>query len=178
MGMREGGGRDGSDDGFREAFDRVLPLAEKVAYRLTGDRGLSEDLAAEALTRLYVSWWRLSAASHRDAWVVRVTTNLAMDALRRRRRSVPGSGAVTTQMDDVVVLRVALADALRRLPRRQRQVVVLRYLSDLSEADVASALGVSTGAVKSHLHRALASLRASLQAQDDEDVEVRLAIQP
>ena len=64
---------------------------------------------------------------------------------------------------------------LSRLPRRQRQVVALRYLSDLSERDVASMLGVSAGAVKTHLHRALGVLRERLGAPDDETVEVHLA---
>ncbi len=176
---RDGGGAEGrGDEAFRQTFDRVLPLATRAALRLTGDRELSEDLAAEALTRLYVSWWRLASHQYQDAWVLRVTTNLAIDALRKRRHTPPASFQGTTSIADEVVLRLALADALHRLSSRQRQVVVLRYLSDLSEADVATALGVSVGSVKTHLHRALAAMRSSFQVQHDEDVEVRLAIQP
>jgi len=61
-----------------------------------------------------------------------------------------------------VVLRIALVQALRRLPRRQREAVALRYLVDLPDREVAAALGVSVGSVKVHLHRGLASLRSSL----------------
>jgi RNA polymerase sigma factor (sigma-70 family) len=70
---------------------------------------------------------------------------------------------------DQVVLRAALAAALLHLPRRQRETIVLRYLCDLSEADVAAALGVSPGAVKTHLHRALAALRSNIGPDFEED---------
>lgn len=60
------------------------------------------------------------------------------------------------------MLRIVLSDALARLPRRQREVVALRYLADLSEAQVAASLGISTGSVKTHLHRGLISLRGRL----------------
>jgi RNA polymerase sigma factor (sigma-70 family) len=66
------------------------------------------------------------------------------------------------------VLRLALVAALIRLPRRQRETIVLRYLCDLPEADAALALGVSAGTVKTHLHRALASLRANIGAEFEE----------
>ena len=156
------------------AFDRTFTVAERLARRITGDAGLSEDIAAEALTRLYVRWWRLSRTDYVDAWVFRVTTNLAIEAVRRRRRPISGSPGDTTLEDDIAV-RLTLADALGRLPGRQRQAVVLRYLSDLSEADVAALLGVTPGSVKTHLHRGLGRLRSLLDAADDDDVEVRLA---
>lgn len=70
---------------------------------------------------------------------------------------------------DHVVLRAALAAALVHLPRRQRETIVLRYLCDLPEADVASALGLSAGTVKTHLHRALASLRVSIGTDFEEE---------
>jgi RNA polymerase sigma-70 factor (sigma-E family) len=163
-----------TDDGFRAAFDRSFPGAERVAYRITGDSAVAQELAAEALTRLFVRWPRFVDHKHVDAWVLRVVTNLAIGVVRTRRPNTKGVEAGSSH-EEHVVLRMALAEALARLPRRQRQVVVLRYLSDLSEADVAVALGVSAGSVKAHLHRGLASLRASLRVTDDDDVEVHLA---
>ena len=65
-------------------------------------------------------------------------------------------------LEDSTTLRLALADALRRLPKRQREAIALRYLSDLSEADTAAALGIAPGSVKVHVHRGLASLRDQL----------------
>ena len=162
------------DERFRAVFNRSFPAAEHVAYRITGDAGVAQELAAEALTRLFVRWPRLVGQDHVDAWVLRVVTNLAIGVVRKRRPP-PSVDDARSSGEDQVVLRIALAEALARLPRRQRQVVVLRYLSDLSEADVATALGVSAGSVKTHLHRGLASLRSLLHVPDDEDVEVRLA---
>ncbi len=77
-----------------------------------------------------------------------------------------------TAVDEHFTERVDLAQALRRLPTRQRQVVVLRYLADWSEADVAAELGTSLGTVKRHASRGLAAMRQSLgtQAQGDDDV--------
>ena len=65
-------------------------------------------------------------------------------------------------------MRVALVAALVGLPRRQRETIVLRYLCDLPEADVARALGVSAGTVKTHIHRALATLRANVGTDFEE----------
>lgn len=148
-------------DDFRAAFDRTYPLAERVARRITGDPEVAQELAAEAFTRLFVRWRHMAGQDYVDAWVLRVTINLAIGAVRRRTVRVAAPPTLTLE-DDTVVLRVALSEALRRLPRRQREVVTLRYLTDLSEADVAACLGVSTGSVKTHLHRGLAALRARL----------------
>jgi len=67
---------------------------------------------------------------------------------------------------DAAVLRVALVHALRRLSSRQRDAIVLRYLADLPEHEVALALGISDGSVKTHLHRGLARLRTALGPDD------------
>jgi RNA polymerase sigma factor (sigma-70 family) len=107
-----------------------------------------------------VDWRRVR--DHATPWVVRVATNLALDRLRVRGR-VESGPAREHAVDDATssaVLRVTLARQLASLPRRQRDVVALRYLADLSEADVAQVLGVSTGSVKRHAHRGLAALRA------------------
>jgi len=147
------------DEDFDAAFDRLLGRAYRHALRMVGDRTLAEDLAAEALARTYARWRRVSRYDHLDAWVLRVVTNLAIDAFAKRQ--VPSvEGTVTPE--DAAVLRVTLAQALRALPARQRDAVVLRYLVDLSEADVAASLGVKPGTVKSHLHRAVEQLRRTL----------------
>ncbi len=87
-------------------------------------------------------------------------TNLAIDALTKRPARLAYSDSLAPE--DAVVLRLTLAEALRALPARQRDAVVLRYVVDMSEADVALALGVAPGTVKSHLHRAVARLRSAL----------------
>ena len=144
---------------FEEAFEALYARSYRLALRLVGSSAEAEDVASEALARAYLAWRRLRSPDHRTAWVLRVTTNLAIDVHRRRaRRPVDPPAVVPDEAD----LRVVLAEALRRLPERQRQVVVLRYLVDLSEAEVSRALDISPGSVKQHLHRALASLRRTL----------------
>ena len=144
---------------FRATFARVFPRAEVLARRLTGDQGEAEDIAAEALSRAYARWARLQDQPYVDGWILRVTANLSIDCLRRRSRRVPVEQA---PVDDPVVLRMALVAALRGLPRRQREVIALRYLTDLSEGEVAVVLGLAPATVRTHVHRALVRLRGSL----------------
>jgi RNA polymerase sigma-70 factor (sigma-E family) len=154
--------RGAQDDGFDEAFDGLFASARAVARRLVGDGGEADDVAAEALARAFARWPKVRDLDYRDAWVMRVAANVALDTLRRARRTAPADARHESDPQDDAVTRLALAEALRRLPRRQRDVVVLRYLADLSEAEVAESLGVSAGTVKQHAHRALDALRRAL----------------
>ena len=155
-------------DGFEEAFDRLFPRAFRLARRMLGDVAMAEDVAAEALARAYAQWPRVSGLPYCDAWVLRVATNLAIDQVRRHPAQVQCPASADTE--ELVTLRLALAAALVALPRRQRQVVTLRYLGELSEPEVAAALGISCGSVKTHVHRGLAALRARLGPSIEEVV--------
>jgi RNA polymerase sigma-70 factor (sigma-E family) len=154
------GARDEQDREFDQFFDELFPRAQALALRIVGHGGAAEDVAAEALTRAYARWPRLRGLSYRDGWVLRVASNLAIDAVRRR--PVPAALPETISGEDLGTLRVTLASALHTLPERQRTVIALRYLSDLSEAQVAETLGMAVGTVKSHTHRGLANLRGHL----------------
>lgn len=158
--------RPGGDEGFDEFFLRILPRTIRSARRITGDPWTAEDVAVEALARAHARWSRVSQLPWRDAWVLRVASREALHQLRRR----PLAPVVGDDQDesDHVALRLALVAALGRLPRRQREAIVLRYLCDLPEADVALALGVSAGTVKTHLHRALATLRTNIGSDFEE----------
>lgn len=146
--------------GFDEAFAGLFRLAYRVSFRVLGDKGDAEDVAQETLARTHLRWPKL--ADRPEGWVVTVATNLAIDRQRRRRRAPPGAGEGFGTVDTHSAERLDLSRALGRLPRRQRQVVVLRYLADWSELDVAGELGCSPGAVKSHASRGLAALRRHL----------------
>lgn len=162
-----------SPTGFAGAFGDLFGLAYRVAYRILGDRGDAEDVAQEACARAAVRWDRL--AERPEGWVVRVAANLAIDRYRRRRRPLPDPWTGFSVADADAAERLDLARALRRLPRRQRQVAVLRYLADWSEKDVARELGCSVGTVKSTGARALVALRRRLREQDQEDSHERTA---
>lgn len=147
-------------EAFEDAFKSLLPRAFALALRISGDRQAAQDAAAEGLSRAYARWEQLGSSSYRDAWVLRVTANLAIDAARRREPAlVPLSVA---DVADVATLRAVTTAALGSLPRRQREVVAMRYLAGLTEEEVASVLDIAKGTVKSHAHRGLQALRASL----------------
>lgn len=150
------------DGSFEAAFDELFPRAVRLANRLLGDRAAAEDVAAEALARAYARWPKVGGLPYRDGWVLKVATNLSIDRLRRRPPEVwPATAA---DFEDRVELRIALNAALLTLAPRQRQAVALRYLGGLSDQEVAQALGISLGSVKTHIHRGLKGLRGRLGA--------------
>ena len=156
-------GGDGAEDDLIEVVYRELfQVAYRVAHCILGDVGDVEDAAAEALARAVVHWPRVGRTTYRSAWVARVASNVAIDRVRKRQRSSPADRPRAGDLSDTAVLRLALADALSSLPRRQRQVVALRYLADLPETEVASTLGISSNTVKKHTARAIAALRETL----------------
>jgi RNA polymerase sigma-70 factor (sigma-E family) len=149
---------------FEEVFPVLMRDAYRVAYRLLGDRSEAEDVAQEACARTFSRW--STVRDHAEPWCVRVASNLALDVLRGRSRALRRNERLrateTTVAAPQVAERLDLYAALERLPRRQRETVVLRYLGDLSEAQTAEALGCSVGSVKTHASRGLARLREVL----------------
>lgn len=135
----------------------------QAAILLTGDPGHAEDLAQTALVRVFGSWSRVRAADDMDAYTMRILINQNKNRFRRRRvvedlTAAPpdrGGGDSTARSDQ----RADLVAALASLPKRQREVVVLRYWEDYSEAQTARILGCSVGTVKSQASKALAKLR-------------------
>jgi RNA polymerase sigma factor (sigma-70 family) len=146
-------------ESFDDAFDRLFRIAYRSAYRLLGSREDAEDVAIDALTRASLHW--RTVRTEPAPWVTTVSANLAIDIWRRRRRAPTHRPAQPADPFDS--RRIDLVRALERLPRRQRDTVVLRYFADLSESQTAFALGVSTGSVKQHTSRAMATLKRELQ---------------
>ena len=153
---------------FEEVFPVLIRDAYRVAYRLLGDRSEAEDVAQEACARTYSRW--SSVRDHAEPWCVRVASKLALDVLRARTRAtkrnqrVIASDAATAQLSPSAGVddRIDLYAALEKLPKRQRETVVLRYLGDLSEAQTADLMGCSVGSVKTHSSRGLAALKEVL----------------
>lgn len=140
------------------------PLFRALALTL-GDADLAADAVDEAMARAYQRWGTVSRYDNAAGWVYRVALNWAISSLRRRRRWVPGpvDGSVgEPQLPDPL-----LAEAVRSLPVAQRSVVVLRFHLDWSLEQIAVALGVPVGTVKSRLHRALTTLRETLGEDHD-----------
>ena len=138
-----------------------------TAWLLVGNMDRAEELTQQALVRTYGAWRR--ARVDPLPYARRVLVNLRIDTWRRHRRevltdAVPERG---TEPPNRAEDRDQLTRALALLTPRQRRVVVLRYLADVSEADVAADLGVTTGTVKTTASRGLATLRAALRASDE-----------
>jgi RNA polymerase sigma-70 factor (ECF subfamily) len=142
---------------FDAVFDRLFPEAARLAFRIVGERAAAEDVAAEAFARALARWETVGRLPYREAWVLRVAINLAVDTMRRKRpRQERGQRPDITE---IATLRIALAHALGTLPRRQREAIGLRYLSDLTDQEVADVLGISEGTVRTHIRRGLRTLR-------------------
>ena len=162
---------------YIETRDRCL----RAVYASTGELHLAEDLVAEAYARALTGWSKVSKHPAPAAWIVRTALNLHVSWWRRRRREHSvGLPQDAPEHFDAAAVRAssgyegggpdgagsmpdpALLAALSSLPRRQREVVVLRILLDLDTAATAQELGMAQGTVKVHLSRALAALRERL----------------
>jgi RNA polymerase sigma-70 factor (sigma-E family) len=133
----------------------------RVAFVLTGDRHMAEDLVQTVLTSVWLRWSRIAGLEQRDAYVQKM---LITQYVSWRRRRWWGEAPTADLPDDATAQPhpdLDLATALRRLPRHQCAVVVLRYLQDMSEAETAKTLGCSVGTVKSQAAKALSALRRS-----------------
>ncbi|HEX7993648.1 MAG TPA: SigE family RNA polymerase sigma factor [Streptosporangiaceae bacterium] len=148
-------------DGFvREASPRLL----RAAWLLVGDWPAAEDLVQTAFEKTWPRWGRLPDDNQRLAYLHRVLTNAFLRGQRRRWTGEIATGDLphraSADQTDALVLRASVLAAIRGLPPRQRAVIALRYLADLTEAQTAAAMRCSTGTVKSYSARALAALRA------------------
>lgn len=152
------------------SYPRVLAA---VAFAC-GDRSVAEDAVQEALTAAWVHTGRIDDLG---AWVSRVALNRVRDAARRssaeHRAYERASAATQPSSADGGAVEGALGPALRALPARQREAVALHYLLDMDVVTTAAAMGITTGTVKTCLHRARSALRTSVAsaAVGDEEVD-------
>lgn len=156
-----------SEAEFRHFVASRSPALLRTSYLLAGgDWALAEDLLQSALIKTYLSWGRIRDPGAVEAYV---RTTLATTATSWWRRRWHGERAADVLPDVAATDGTAIVDEqdrlwrhVRKLPPRQRAVLVLRFYEDLSEAETAHVLGLSIGTVKSHTSRALATLRAAL----------------
>ena len=142
-----------------------LPALRRLAYVLCGDAHGADDLVQQTITALFVRWHRIRTVDHLDRYVRSMLVHTFIDERRlawakvRLFREVPEQAAPLDQgFEERSVVRAALA----RVPRRQRAVLVLRFVYDLPVAEAAELLGCSEGTVKSQTSRGLITLRKLL----------------
>jgi RNA polymerase sigma-70 factor, ECF subfamily len=153
-------GRGSFDEFYAGAVGRLVGQL----FPVTGDLHEAEEVVQEALTRAAARWGRLRDYDRPEAWVRRVAMNLAADRGRNLRRQARAMRRLRTPPEALPasVEALALAEALRTLPIRQRQALVLHYLVDLQVGEIAQTLGMPEGTVKSLLSRGRHALAAKL----------------
>ena len=157
---------------FQEFYQANRDACLRSVLASVGDRQLAEDLVAEAFTRAWVSWHTVRRHPAPTAWIVRTALNTRISWWRRRRREVALDGdlEIAATADGEPALDSALLTVLRRLPQRQREVIVFRVFLDLDTKTTAEALGIAPGTVTAHLSRAVTTLRSQLVAIDQPEV--------
>ncbi|MEO9651576.1 MAG: RNA polymerase sigma factor [Roseobacter sp.] len=155
---------------------RLLPRVYHQARRLLGDNSEAEDISQEAMLRLWriAPEWR-SGEAQVSTWLYRVTANLCMDRLRRRRSvgldeiDEPADGRLSVEENLQNGSRAdALAQALNQLPDRQRQAVILRHLEGLGNPQIAEIMEISPRAVESLIARGKRALTVGLSGRREE----------
>lgn len=160
-----------ADEAVTRLFATHYRPLVRLAALLLRDGGAAEEITQDAFVQLHQRWRRLRDPDNAVAYLRRSVLNRCRSALRHRgvvdrflhRQAPPATvpsaetGALAARAHDEVLAAVAA------LPTRQRQALVLRYYADLSEAEIAEAMGLSRGAVKSHTSRGLAALRRTME---------------
>jgi RNA polymerase sigma-70 factor (sigma-E family) len=153
-----------SDEEFSQFVHGAWARLYRTAYLLVGDSGLAEDLVQTALAKTYAAWPKVRDVQAAPGFARTTMVNTASSWFRKHgwRNEVPTELLPDHSRDADLSDRPAVLDALRRLPPRQRAVVVLRFYEDLSVAETAHALGCTDGTVKSQTSKALDTLRGLL----------------
>jgi RNA polymerase sigma-70 factor (ECF subfamily) len=154
---------------FEDLVDEHQSMVFSLAWRLTGDRGLAEELAQDVLLELDRNLGKLKSADHARFWLRQVTLHRSADALRRKRANAASLGTDLwveleerhgfMEMDLESPLGVRIEELLATLPESQRAALVLRYQEDLTPEEIAVTMRSPVATVKSQLQRGLKLLR-------------------
>ena len=150
-------------DEFGEFYGARKDAVFRAVLVAVGDRAVAEDAVSEAFTRAYARWRHLAGHPNPTAWVLRTALNAQRSWWRRLRREVAGDPPDHPgHVAEASHLSTDIKKLINDLPRRQREVVAMRLLADLSAEETGALLGIAPATVHVHLHRALATLRGSL----------------
>ena len=148
---------------FAEFFAASWDPCLRAVAASTGSLTLAEDQVAEAFARAWASWPKVSRHPAPRAWIVRTALNAGASAWHRRNKETAlTSDDIAAADSQAAGLDTAVLTALRRLPARQREVIVLRVFLDLDIDTTARQLGIAPGTVRAHLSRAMTALRGEL----------------
>lgn len=154
---------------FEQFAALALPRLVRSVTAMCADRGLAEDVVQEVLIRVHARWDQVGALDAPEAYVRRALVNEYISWQRKWARVVPREHVPDrTEPDhgDRIADRSATAQRLAGLPPKQRAVLVLRYLDDLTDLEIAAALGCRPATVRAYASRGLAQLRDSVRKDD------------
>ena len=161
----------GADTVVTELYAVHYRTLVRLASFLVRDQPTAEEVVQDAFVAMAGGWQRLRDAEKALAYLRQTVVNKSRSVLRHRTvvdknlQKAPPDMPSAEHGALVLLERSAVVSALRELPDRQREAIVLRYYADLSEAEIADAMGISRGAVKSHTARGMAALRAALEQE-------------
>jgi RNA polymerase sigma-70 factor (sigma-E family) len=160
-----------ADRAVTELYHAHYRSLVRLAMLLVRDVATAEEVVQDSFVAMHDGWRRLRDSEKALSYLRQSVVNRARSVLRHRmvvdrNAPKPTPDMPSAEQGAIAALeRSAVVSALRTLPARQREALVLRYYADLSEAQIASAMGISRGAVKSHTARAMASLRGVLEGE-------------
>jgi RNA polymerase sigma-70 factor (sigma-E family) len=166
----------GADDGVRDLYAVHWTGLVRLAWLLLRDDLAAEEVVQDAFVAVHRRWSALRDPDRAAAYLRRAVVNGARSGLRHRgveerylarERSEPAARRTEASAEERALdaeTTSSMVRALGTLPQRQREVLTMRYYLDLSEAEIADALGISAGSVKAHAHRGLAALRDRMEA--------------
>ena len=167
------GARWTADAAVEELYAAHYRSLVRLSVLLVADVGTAEEVVQDCFVAMHGRWRSLREPDKALAYLRQAVANRSRSVLRRRGTATRlAAGSVREQVGDVPAAehdalvsehRSAVLDALRALPDRQREVLALRYYLDLSEAEIAEALGISRGSVKTHASRGVAALRTTME---------------
>ena len=160
-----------ADRAVTELYSEHYRALVRLAAMLVRDTQTAEEVVQDAFVAMHDGWQRLRDTEKALAYLRQAVVNRSRSVLRHRTvvdknlQKAPPDMPSAEHGAMVLLERHAVVAALRDLPDRQREAIVLRYYADLSEADIAATMGISRGAVKSHTSRGMAALRAALEQE-------------
>ncbi|MGI8793536.1 MAG: RNA polymerase sigma factor [Acidimicrobiales bacterium] len=159
-------------EGFEAFFAEHHDGVVRALTLVFGDRPAAEDAAQVGFERAYARWHRVGSYTRPGTWVYVVALRHGRSQLREREVVGPATDGVASDQTQALVDRLAIVDHVLALPAQQRAVVVLRHLAGLQLSEIAQAMGIRVGTVKSTLHAAHSRLRVAMEL-GAEDREVR-----
>lgn len=166
VGVQESSRTEEHGRGFELLFDQHYRSLRGLAFVMLGDAARAEEIVSEAYLKAFSLWGRVRLMDHPHAYLRQIVVNLCRAKFRREKVELKVNALVyrsdTAEWMPGSEMRMDLWAAVRKLPDRQRACVVLRYLEDMSEAEIADTLECSVGTVKSQLFKARAKLEREL----------------